>query len=184
MAAGPRTRILGGEHRGRRLTVAAGTRPTESRVREAVFSIWAPRVAGCRFLDLFAGSGAVGLEAWSRGAARVVLVEAAAGPLAALERNLATTGAGERCEVVRGRLPAVLAGHRVAGTFDLAYLDPPYALEEYEAAVAAALARLAAGGELGVESDPRRLLPERLEGGEAIDRRVYGGSAVTFYRAG
>ena len=71
----PGLRIAGGAHRGRRLAVPQGARPTQDRVREALFSIWGERVRGARFLDLFAGSGAVGIEALSRGAATATFVE-------------------------------------------------------------------------------------------------------------
>lgn len=129
-------RILGGRGRGRRLAAPAGeaTRPTGARVRQTLFDVLAPRLAGCRFLDLCAGSGAVGLEALSRGAERVVLVERARPALAAIRRNLEALGAGAARVEVRPRdARAALAALAAAGeVFDVAFLDPPYDSDLYE----------------------------------------------------
>lgn len=124
-------RVIGGAHRGRRLRAPGGfrTRPTASRVREALFDILGPTVRGQRVLDLFAGTGAVGIEALSRGAARVVFVERDRAALRALRANLAAVGAGHaRARVVAG--DAVAAVRRLGRSeqpFDLVFLDPPYA---------------------------------------------------------
>jgi 16S rRNA (guanine966-N2)-methyltransferase len=137
-------RIIAGRHRGRRLEVPAGltVRPSAERLREALFSILEhrdPPLLGARFLDLFAGSGAVGLEALSRGAARLVLVEADRTAASALRRNVEKLGETERARLITGdatRLP------RAAEPFDIVYLDPPYAGD----LAGAALASLRAGG--------------------------------------
>jgi 16S rRNA (guanine966-N2)-methyltransferase len=124
------TRIVAGRAGGRRLAVPQkGTRPTSDRVREALFSAVESAVDldGARVLDLYAGSGALGLEALSRGAGEAVFVESSAGALAVLRRNVAAVGLPG---VVRaGKVAAVLAAG--AGTpFDLVLADPPYAVED------------------------------------------------------
>jgi len=126
-------RVIGGSLRGRRLFAPEGddTRPTASRVREALFDILGERVWDSRFLDLFAGTGAVGIEALSRGARSVVFVERAGSALQALRRNLEAVGAGGRAEVVAAAAERALG--RLAGQsppFDLAFADPPYAAAE------------------------------------------------------
>lgn len=121
-------RIIAGSHRGRKLAAPAGgeLRPTSDRAREALFSILEhgePPVRGARFLDLFAGTGAVGLEAFSRGAAEVLLVERAREALALIDVNLGRLGRPGNVRVMAedaGRLP------RARQVFDIAFLDPPY----------------------------------------------------------
>lgn len=133
-------RIVAGQWRGRRIAVPAlpGLRPTPDRVRETLFNWLAPRLPGSRCLDLFAGSGALGIEALSRGAASCVFVESSPAAARGLRATLATLGAGEaRCET--GDALAWLA--RAEGPFDLVFLDPPFG----SALLAAALARLAEG---------------------------------------
>lgn len=121
-----RVRIIGGRWRGRRILVPAGSpaRPTPDRVRETLFNWLAPELAGARCLDLYAGTGALGVEALSRGAAEVLFVESdreAAGQLAGLLRELDAAG-----EVHCADAEATLRRH-AARPFDLAFLDPPYA---------------------------------------------------------
>ena len=121
------TRIIGGVAGGRRLAVPpAGTRPTSDRVREALFSMLEARdlIAGARVLDLYAGSGALGLEALSRGAASAVLVERDPRACAVLARNVATVGLAG-ATVRRGAVATVLAGR--PDPMDLVLADPPYA---------------------------------------------------------
>lgn len=134
-------RISGGVLRGRRLATGGGDiRPTQDRVREALFSSLAAEVPGCRFLDLFAGSGAVGIEAWSRGAGEVWWVEREARTFQALRRNveeLCTERAARSLpdgpeapgatHPVRSDAGAFLAHWQGAAPFDLIYVDPPYA---------------------------------------------------------
>jgi 16S rRNA (guanine(966)-N(2))-methyltransferase RsmD len=130
------TRIIGGQGRGRRLKTPRGpdTRPTGGRVRQTLFDILAPRIRGCRFLDPFAGSGGVGLEALSRGAARVVLVDQSAAAISAIRENAAAlAAAGGDVQVFRQEARVAVAGLAAAGArFDVVYLDPPYASELYE----------------------------------------------------
>jgi 16S rRNA (guanine966-N2)-methyltransferase len=116
-------RVVAGEFRGRRLAAPRGarTRPTADRVREALFSMLGD-VSGARVLDLYAGSGALGIEALSRGAGSAVFVERNARAAAVIERNLASLGLEQK--VVRDDAMRFLA--RAGGTFDLVFCDPPY----------------------------------------------------------
>jgi 16S rRNA (guanine966-N2)-methyltransferase len=130
-------RIIAGEYRSRALAAPAGmaTRPTSDRLRETLFNVLAPRIAGARFLDLYAGSGAVGIEALSRGAAHVVFVERAPAALKALRRNLERLGITGGFEIYAGGVAGFL---RAAGPrrepHEVVFLDPPYeAAQEYEA---------------------------------------------------
>ena len=125
-------RIIAGAARGRRLVAPAGdtVRPTADRVREALFSSLAPLLPGAAVLDGFAGTGALGLEARSRGAAHVTFVEQDRRALTALRRNVATVGLGGEV-IVPGDVARMAATGRLAGApFDLVLLDPPYAFEE------------------------------------------------------
>jgi len=142
-------RIIGGKHRGRRLRFPPGVeiRPTPDRVRETLFNWLQPRISGARVLDLFAGSGALGLEALSRGAAHVTFVEKdrrAAAAIDALAREWQEPGA----TVETADALAWLVRAAVTPPFDIVFLDPPYDAELLSAAAAA----LAAGGRLAPEA--------------------------------
>jgi 16S rRNA (guanine966-N2)-methyltransferase len=135
-------RVVAGELGGRRLVAPAGsgTRPTADRVREATFNALDSMgaVDGAVVLDLFAGSGALGIEALSRGAARATFVERDRAALDALRSNLATCRLGsDRAEVVVGDGPVLVSGGRLAGPWDLVLLDPPYAFEGWAALLSA-----------------------------------------------
>lgn len=140
------TRIIGGAAGGRRLMTPRGvaTRPTSDRVREALFSAieaWCGSLDGLRFLDLYAGSGAVGLEAWSRGAGVVTFVEQDRKTAALIARNAETLGAA-RANVLSSSVTAALR-KSPAAPYDIAFLDPPYPLTDLE--VTNALAELVTG---------------------------------------
>jgi 16S rRNA (guanine966-N2)-methyltransferase len=171
-------RVVAGSARGRRLTTPAGegTRPTADRVREATFNALGSLgvVEGARVLDLFAGSGAMGIEALSRGAAWATFVDRDPRALAAVRANLDATGLGDRAEVVRAEAGRWLGG---AGRFDLAVLDPPYATDD--ATWVALLEGLDAGVAV-LESDREVSLPERWG---ILRSRSYGGSVVLLARA-
>lgn len=127
-------RVIAGEFRSRRLKTLPGlaTRPTPDRLRETLFNILAPRIRGAIFLDAYAGSGAVGIEALSRGARRAVFLERARAALAVLRENLAALDLGARSLVVAGPVLANLAREEA----HIVFLDPPYKLErEYAAAL-------------------------------------------------
>ncbi len=178
-------RVVAGRWGGRPLRAPGGmsVRPTTDRVREAVFDILGARVEEARVLDLFAGTGALGIEALSRGAARAVFVEPGVASFAALSGNLASLGASG-AEVLRTDYRgAIRALSRRGRTFDLVFLDPPYGTG-LSAAASAALLRaglVAPGGTAVVEESAR--VPE---GGfpapwARVDRRRYGDTCVTFY---
>jgi 16S rRNA (guanine966-N2)-methyltransferase len=184
------TRIVGGVAGGRRLAVPAGrdTRPTSDRAREALFSALEARtggLAGARVLDLYAGSGAVGLEALSRGAALAALVESDARAVRVLRENVAALALLE-AQVVARPVAAYLAGAPVA-PFDVVFADPPYALPAAELA-----ALLAGAGERGwiapgavvvverASRDPAWQWPEGLTADR--DRR-YGEATLWYARA-
>jgi 16S rRNA (guanine(966)-N(2))-methyltransferase RsmD len=180
------SRIIGGAGKGRRLKTAAGeaTRPTGARVRQSLFDILSPRIAGCRFLDAFAGSGGIGLEALSRGAARVVLVDESAAAVEAARQNAqALAAAGGEVRVFRQEARTALAALADEGRqFDVIYLDPPYASELYEPLLELTGERLLAPGGVAVaEHFHKRALPERI--GALVRTRVkrVGDHCLSFY---
>ncbi|WP_432511741.1 16S rRNA (guanine(966)-N(2))-methyltransferase RsmD [Kineococcus sp. SYSU DK001] len=179
------TRIVAGAAGGRRLKVPPGetTRPTSDRVREALFSALeaAGAVEGARVLDLYAGSGALGLEAASRGAAQVVLVEAARAAAATARANAGTV-ALPGVRVVADRVERFLAspGAVVDGGWDLVLVDPPYAVasEEVSAVLAALAPLLAPGAVVVVERSSRTAPPTWPEPVPDVRERRYGETTV------
>ncbi len=149
-----RVRIIGGTWRRRRLRFpdVPGLRPTPDRVRETLFNWLGQDLAGLRCLDLFAGSGALGFEAASRGAAEVVMVERDGVALTALRENKAMLVAGQ-VEIVPGDGLAYLAGD--CGLFDVIFLDPPYAVNFLPQSLARAATHLASGGKIYAEYGER-----------------------------
>ena len=168
-------RIIAGRWRGHTLKAPAGrkTRPTPDRVREAWMSALQPWIPGATVLDLFAGSGALGLEALSRGAARVTLVERARAALEAIDANVAKLGAGADVEVVRG--DAIAYAKRLPReAFDIVVADPPYH-EGYSQALAERFAEEPFSTWLWIEHAADEKLPE-LPGARL---RRYGDTAIT-----
>lgn len=180
----PGVRITGGTFRGRSLAVPPSARPTEGRVREALFSIWGGRLDGARVLDLFAGSGAVGLEALGRGALTVLAVDEDLRAVETLEANAARLG--EALDIRRLNLPLGLGrlAAEGAGPFDLVYVDPPYNFSLYEDVLAGVVPLLAEDAEVVVEHSSRRSLPVVAGGLVRVGSRKYGESSVSFYRRG
>lgn len=178
-------RIIGGQFRGRRLAAVAGPlRPTADRVREAVFNILGDRVAGASVLDLFAGTGALGLEALSRGAAAAVFVEHHPRVLQLLQRNIGLLGVGGQAEILAGRVSQVLPRlARQGRQFDLVFLDPPYG----QGLAASTLRHLAAltlvrpGGLVVAEHHRDEELASAYPPLQRDDRRTYGTTSVSFY---
>jgi len=176
-------RVIAGRYGGRRLQAPAGdaTRPTADRVREALFSILGTRVHEARVLDLFAGSGALGLEALSRGAAQATFVESAPGALKVLRANLAALGA--EAEVVRADALRWLRGAPGgAREYDLVFLDPPYRrAAELGAPLSDSLpAVLAPGAVVIAESDRRSPLELTIT---QTDERRYGDTLIRIHAA-
>jgi 16S rRNA (guanine(966)-N(2))-methyltransferase RsmD len=183
------TRIVAGSLGGRRLAAPSGegTRPTSDRVREALFSTLETltEIDGCSFVDLYAGSGAVGLEAASRGAAHVLLVEAQARAARTVRENIAALGLGQVCRLVTARVAGVLAGPPDR-TYDVVFADPPYGLDDAELAevVTAVVERgwLVPGGVLVLERSTRSGEPLPIEGVTAERARRYGESTLWYFR--
>jgi 16S rRNA (guanine966-N2)-methyltransferase len=188
-------RITGGELRGRQIRVpSVGVRPTQDRLREALFSILASRVPGCRFLDLYAGSGAVGLEAWSRGAACVCWVESNRRTLAVLRENAKLCTQGGR--IVPDEALRALKRGLTDGPFDIIFADPPYEKGaaqngRHDAAAPAQLIleaiatghALAPDGVVVIEQSARSSASD-VTGWTAVDERMYGETRLRIYRAG
>ncbi len=170
---------------GRRLEVPdAGTRPTSDRVREALFSRLEHLdvLDGASVLDLYAGSGALGLEAASRGAGEVTLVDKARGAVAACRRNIAALGLA-RVRVVAAAASAYLARPEAsAGAWDLVFLDPPYDVPEpaLGEVLTALVPHLAPGAVVVVERSGRSPEPAWPAGLEPFDRRAYGETTLWF----
>jgi len=174
-------RIIAGERKGHTIYAPKGldTRPTSDRVRENVFNIVAPWVEGARVLDLYAGSGAMGLEALSRGAASAVFVESEPDAVRAIERNLdklRLTGATvQRLGASTALMQEVAAGRK----YDLVLADPPYAMTDYDA-LARYFPRVLADDGLLVLESSARTEPE-LPGLAVRTTRKYGSTRVTVF---
>jgi 16S rRNA (guanine966-N2)-methyltransferase len=162
-------RIIGGKWRNTKLPVplAPGLRPSSDRVRETLFNWLMPRLGGARVLDLFAGSGALGLEAVSRGAAQATLVERDAALARQLRESVARLGAQGQIEVVQGDALHWL-GQRPSGLADIAFIDPPFADGLWEAVLAGLGPHLAADAWLYLESPAGQTL--RLPPGWLLHR--------------
>ena len=194
-------RIIAGEYRSRTLEAPAGlaTRPTSDRLRETLFNVLAPRMEGAIFLDLYAGSGAVGIEALSRGAASVDFVERAEGAVAVLRKNLArlgiaaevrvhTVGVGTWLRRVARSAGSVRKPGSAAG-FDLVFLDPPYeAAEEYAATLGllggTSMELLTPGALVIAEHRRKERLAEKYGELERTRLLEQGDAALSFYAVG
>jgi 16S rRNA (guanine(966)-N(2))-methyltransferase RsmD len=178
------TRIIAGVLGGRRLAVPPGqaTRPTSDRVREALFSTLETLtdLAGCRFADLYAGSGAVGLEAASRGAAAVLLVESEARAARTIRRNIADLGLAGTCALNTQRVSAALAEPPKA-PYDVVFADPPYTAGEPEigALLTAVTPWLAPGALVVLERSSRTPTPAGLP---LLRTKRYGESVLHYFR--
>jgi 16S rRNA (guanine966-N2)-methyltransferase len=176
-------RIAGGTARGLPVSQPRGVRlrPTSGLVREALFNIIGDTVEDARVLDLYAGTGALGIEALSRGAASAVFLDGEAACCQAILQTLSRAGFKERATVMRGRLPGALSG--LEGPFDLIMMDPPYAADTAEETLNSAGHLLTPDGTFVYEHGSRYNPPERPPGLRQVDRRVYGDSALTLYAA-
>ncbi len=175
-------RIIGGRFRSRALTAPRGvhTRPTSDRVKEALFSALSSHLDfdGLTVLDLYAGTGALGLEALSRGARRVVFVEHDRAALRALEQNVSTLGVASETQIVA----TLVERARLPGPFHLVFADPPYELVKNGtfARIWAGFHDATAGATLVLEHGSRDPAPE-LPRRSVLSHRVYGDSALTLY---
>ena len=174
-------RVIAGSYGGRELIAPRGrvTRPTSDRVREALFSILGDAVRGARVLDLFAGSGALAIEALSRGAAEATLVDSAASAIAAIRRNLASLGI--EAEVVRAPALRFLEGAPSrARQYDLVFLDPPYRQAPALGQELTAALRPLLAGDARVVTESDRRAPLELDLGLRDERR-YGDTVIRIY---
>ncbi len=175
------TRIVAGTAKGRRLAAPRGlaTRPTSEKVRAAVFNVLGQFFAGGEVLDLYAGTGALALEALSRGFDRAVCVEAERAAAEALRRNAESCGFAARVTIRVGSVPDVLP-RLPEGAFAIAFVDPPYSVGP-EAALGLLERPLAPGGRVVAEHDARRAPAERYGALALVDRRAYGGTGISIY---
>lgn len=181
----PGLRVIAGEAKGRRLRMVPGqgTRPISDRVKESLFGILTGEVPGARFLDLFAGTGSVGIEALSRGAAWATFVDSSGRAVATLRSNLEATRLAERSEVVRADVFRFLAAP-AGDPYDLIYLAPPqYAGLWLRAlqAVDAAPAWLAPGGLLIAQMHPKEWSAPQAANLTLVDERRYGSTLLAFF---
>jgi 16S rRNA (guanine966-N2)-methyltransferase len=182
-------RVVGGEASGRRLVApAGGARPTTDRAKEALFNALGPApVVDASVLDLYAGSGALAIEALSRGAARAVLVDDDRRALAAIATNLEATGFADRARVLRMRVSTFVARLRGSGEcFDLVFADPPYGLPSDE--LGTVLTALAESGALEedavvVVETRRGSAPSRPAGWSVGWERAYGDTLLSVVTA-
>lgn len=179
-------RIVAGTLKGRTLKgpIGLGLRPTSDGLRETLFNVLGDQVDGARVLDGFAGTGAVGLEALSRGAARVTFVENDRRALSVIRQNIDACGTAAACDVLVGDFAAL--DHRLAasGPFEFIFLDPPYDAPDIESTVTMASRWVSPGGILVLEHSKRHPSPEYA--GALVRRRILqaGDSALSFYGAG
>ena len=177
-------RIIAGELKGRRLESPdwPGVRPTSDRLRETLFNVLGERVKGARVLDACAGTGALGLEALSRGAGSVVFLEREMRAVSLIVSHIKSFRLRNRSEVICGTLPGVMKGEEIAGCFDLILLDPPYESPQIDAILSVVGRRLLPGGLLVLE---RRRRSGRPIGDGLTSVRVIssGQSSLEFYEA-
>ena len=181
-------RIIGGQQRGRTLRAPRGnkTRPTSDRVREALFSILQSRLGdlqGVDVLDLFAGSGALGLEAMSRGAEAAVLVDSAQAAVRAIRANAATLGYQDRCQVLAMAVPGALRLlQQQARSFHLIFIDPPYAMDTAALLPDIIQRRLLRAGGLLVLEHQKKTITVEPSGLARLMSRAYGDTGLTIYQ--
>jgi 16S rRNA (guanine(966)-N(2))-methyltransferase RsmD len=180
-------RVVGGQARGRRLKMVPGetTRPIPDRVKQALFNILGGDIAGARFLDLFAGTGAVGIEALSRGAARAVFVDRAPTAVRTIRENLKATSLEACAEVVQADAFAWLP--RTSGSpFEYVYVAPPQYQELWSAALTAlddAPHVLVPDAWVIAQMHPKEFREIELRGLTLVDERRYGSTLLAFYTA-
>lgn len=175
-------RIISGTARGRRLQTLPGNdvRPTTDKVKEGIFSAIQFDLPGRRFLDLFAGSGQMGLEALSRGAEYAVFVDSANDSIKVLKENVTATGFSDSSRIYRADALTFLA--TTAETFDIAFLDPPYAGGLLEKALLSVTSKMSDYGIIICEHPPEVNLPDEVADFSVFKRYRYGKINVTTYK--
>ena len=175
-------RIIAGSLKGRRLDTPDwdGLSPTSDKLRETLFNVLAAQVGEARVLDGFAGTGAVGIEALSRGAAHVTFVESDPRAVRLIERNLQHCAVTDRYAIIRARF-ADAARRLLAGSFDLVFLDPPYGPDAIVSSLEAAAPLVAPGGVLILEHARRDAAPSRAASLANTRDIMSGDSALTLY---
>lgn len=174
-------RIIAGKLKGRRIAAPAGrdVRPTSDRLRETLFNVLADSVSGARVLDAFAGTGALGIEALSRGAGTATFMERDAGAARTLEANLRACGVFEACAIIRDDF---LSAHMACAPYDLVLLDPPYDIAPLQEVVARGVALAAESGRVVLEHSRRRVSPETAGSFRRYRILTAGDSALSFYQ--
>ena len=177
-------RIVAGVLGGRRLHAPKGAaiRPTADRVREAIFSILGPAVAGAEVLDLFAGTGAMGLEALSRGASRAVFVDQSVHAVRLIRSNVEVCQVADRVRVIHGSVNQAirrLAGH--GETFDLIFIDPPYGRDSIQKTLLSLDEVTRSGTVVVAEHGSRDPLPVQIQEWSQTEARRYGDTSIAFY---
>ena len=175
-------RIIAGTNKGRTLKTPkwTGLRPTSDKLRETLFNILQNRIAGARVLDVFSGTGAIALEALSRGASGATCVESDRRAAGADRRECGALPRTDRCVIIRDAVERALLKPLPGGPFDIVVLDPPYEYAHLDAAVADAAAQRAADGMVILEHASRVIPPQ--PGGLTLTRTVTSGdSALSFY---
>ncbi|MGI6648139.1 MAG: 16S rRNA (guanine(966)-N(2))-methyltransferase RsmD [Bacillota bacterium] len=181
-------RVIAGINGGQKLKTLRGrdTRPTADRVREALFNVLSTRIIGCQFLDLFAGTGAIGIEALSRGAERVIFIESNPAAVRIIQDNLTIVEKQEQAEVLRRKLPEGLAAVAAQGLkFDIIFLDPPYWKQMTENTLAnlVHLNLVTPEGWVVVESAAKEPLPSVIQGRlETFKDKHYGDTRLRYFR--
>ena len=175
-------RIIAGTNRGRTLKAPKwdGLRPTSDKLRETLFNILAPHVTGARVLDVFAGTGAIALEALSRGAGAATCIEQDRRAVELIEENRVRCREENRCAIIRDQVERVLAQPICGGPFDIVVLDPPYHYASLDAVVRDAASQRSPGAVLVLEHSSRVTPPDAA--GLTVRRTVTSGdSALSFY---
>ena len=177
-------RIIAGDFKGRRLKAPTweGLRPTSDKLRETLFNIVSARVPGARVLDVFAGTGAIGLESLSRGAATAVFIESDRRACALIVTNAELCRAQDRCIIVGDTAQRALQQELSGEPFDVIVLDPPYDFEPVALVLSAAAAHMTPNGVIVLEHARRRGVPDAA-GLHAVRTVPSGDSALTFFEA-
>ena len=175
-------RVISGSARGTKLSSIddISTRPTLDRVKESLFNIIQNKISGSTVLDLFAGSGQLGIESVSRGAKKAYLVDSSQNSIKFIKQNVSRVGFDSQCEIVNMPNSAFL--RTTSEKFDIALLDPPYEKSLIQRSLPALTEKMKDTGVIVCEHEPGCRLPEEVNGFVITKSRKYGKSSLTFYR--